>query len=631
MVAVAVVNIIRMTPDTPLEEKVKQMPECPGVYIMHDAKGTIIYVGKAVNLHNRVRSYFGAPENLAPKTQTLVSKIADIEYYVTKTEQEALILELHLIKTHKPHYNVRLKDDKSYPYLMIDFNEEWPRLHITRRFEKGNNRYFGPFTDVGSLRATLKVLKRIFPLRSCNKPITGNDKRPCLDYHIHNCAGPCIGAVTKEDYAEVVAQVVRFLEGKQEQIAADLQARMEKASDEMDFEKAAVIRDKYLAVQKVITEQRIAMAVKDEQDAVAFAADNDHACVQVFIVRNGMIIGRESFILQGTHAETPSEVMASFIKQFYDEAPSVPPSILLQHPADDAELIENWLSEKRGGKVRLFVPRRGDRKELMDIVAENARRSLEQYRVREMTNTASLNQALTEIKNELNLSKLPSRIEGYDISNIQGRDAVGSMVVFQDGKPKPSLYRRFKIKTVAGADDYAMLREVLMRRFKRAAVKGGEAEAPAASAETLQSSWTAEPDLVLIDGGRGQLNAALEAMKTVNAAPVPVIGLAKENEEIYLPDRPKPLVLPKSAQGLQMLQRLRDEAHRFAVGYHQKVHKKGVFASALDGVPGIGPKRRRALLKYFGSVKAIREASVEEMAKAGNMSLGLAQMAKKYL
>lgn len=613
----------KMTETVQLEEKVKQMPECPGVYIMHDAGGAIIYVGKAVNLHNRVRSYFTSPDKLSPKTQTLVSRVNDIEYYVTKTEQEALILELHLIKSHKPHYNVRLKDDKSYPYLMIDFNEEWPRLHITRRFTKGVSRYFGPFTDVGSLRATLKVLKRIFPLRSCNKPITGTDSRPCLDYHIHNCSGPCIGAVTKKEYTEIVNQVIHFLEGKQEQVAADLQGRMEKASAAMDFERAAILRDKLLAVQKVITEQHIAMAVKDEQDAVAFAQDNDHACVQVFMVRNGMLIGRESFILQGTNGEEPSEIMGSFVKQFYDKAPSVPPLILLQYPLEDKELIENWIGEKRGGRVRIAVPKRGDKKELMGIVIENARRSLEQYKIREMTNTASLNQALSELKAELNLPKLPSRLEGYDISNIQGQDAVGSMVVFVDGKPKSSLYRRFKIKTVTGADDYAMLSEVLKRRFKRISTKDSELEAPGA--------WTVVPDLVLIDGGKGQLNAALEAMKEVDALSVPVMSLAKENEEIYLPKKSKPLVLDKSSPGLQMLQRLRDEAHRFAVGYHQKVHKKGTFASALDGVPGIGPKRRRALLKYFGSVKAIREATAEEMAKAGNMSIGLAQMAKKYL
>ena len=507
------VSIIKMADTSELEEKVRQMPECPGCYLMHDAAGTIIYVGKAVNLRNRVRSYFGTPNNLTPKTQTLVSRIRDIEYYVTNTEQEALILELHLIKSHKPHYNVRLKDDKSYPYLMIDFSEDCPKLHITRRFEKGNNRYFGPFTDVGSLRATLNVLKRIFPLRSCNKPITGTDKRPCLDYHIHNCSGPCIGAVSKEEYREIIDQVILFLEGKQEQVASGLQARMEKASDAMDFEKAAILRDKYLAVQKVITEQRIAMAVKEEQDAVAFAADNDHACVQVFQMRNGMIIGRESFVMQGTHAEEPSGIMANFVKQFYDEAPSVPHLILLQHPTEDKELIEGWLSEKRGGRVKIQVPHRGDKKQLMDIVSENARRSLEQYKIREMTNTASLNQALTEIKNELNLPKLPSRIEGYDISNIQGKDAVGSMVVFQDGKPKSSLYRRFKIKTVTGANDYAMLQEVLKRRFKRAQPKEG------GSAETPQGGgWAAVPDLVLIDGGKGQLNAAIEAMKEVDAA-----------------------------------------------------------------------------------------------------------------
>jgi excinuclease ABC subunit C len=600
-----------------INEQIKGLPARPGVYLFKDAGGTIIYVGKAASLKHRVGSYFGAGQKLAPKIRRMVGKIADLEYFVTASEQEALILELNLIKRHHPRYNVRLRDDKTFPYLKIDLGEDWPRVHITRRLEENGGRYFGPFASAKSIRQTLKLLKGIFPFRSCSKPITGSDARPCLEYHIGNCLAPCIGAVSRQEYAEVIRQVVLFLEGKQERVVKKLKAQMERAAENMDFEKAARLRDQIQAVEQVVEGQRIAARVKGEQDVIAFEADRDQACVQVFFIRGGKLIGRESFLLRGTSDEAPGQIMAGFIKQFYASAPHIPPLLLLQHPAEDATVLQGWLSGKRGSRVIIQSPRRGSKKELVGIVAENACQGLEQLKIKQLASPRALSAALEEIKRELNLPRLPARIEGYDISDIQGAAAVGSLVVFEQGKPKPANYRRFRIKTVSGVDDYAMLGEVLKRRFKRG--------------DQASDSWTVMPDLVLIDGGKGQLNAALAAMREVGADSIPAAGLAKENEEIFIPQKSKPIVLPRSSPGLQLLQRLRDEAHRFALGYHQRVRRKQTFASALDSVPGIGPRRKRALLRQFGSVKAVREAPLEELAGVKGMTRNLAKKMKEYL
>jgi excinuclease ABC subunit C len=600
-----------------ITEQIKGLPARPGVYLFKDAGGNILYAGKAVNLKHRVGSYFGAGQKLAPKIRRMVGKIADLEYFVTASEQEALILELNLIKRHHPRYNVRLKDDKTFPYLKIDLGEDWPRVHITRRLEENGGRYFGPFASAKSIRQTLRLLKGIFPFRSCSKPITGSGARPCLEYHIGNCLAPCIGAVSRQEYAEVIRQVVLFLEGKQERVVKKLKAQMERAAENMDFEKAARLRDQIQAVEQVVEGQRIATRVRGEQDVIAFEGDRDQACVQVFFIRGGKLIGRESFLLRGTSDETPGQIMAGFIKQFYASAPHIPPLLLLQHPAEDAAVLQGWLSGKRGSRVIIQSPRRGSKKELVGIVAENARQGLEQLKIKQMASPRALSAALEEIQKELNLPRLPARIEGYDISDIQGAAAVGSLVVFEQGKPKPANYRRFRIKTVSGVDDYAMLGEVLKRRFKR----GSQAS----------DSWTVMPDLVLIDGGKGQLSAALTAMREVGADSIPAASLAKENEEIFIPGRSKPIVLPRSSPGLQLLQRLRDEAHRFALGYHQRVRRKQTFASVLDSVPGIGPRRKRALLRQFGSVKAIREAPLEELAGVKGMTRNLAKKMKEYL
>lgn len=586
-----------------VQDQVRNLPASPGVYLMKDAGGTIIYVGKATSLKDRVRSYF-AEEPLDPKTEKLVARIRDIEYIVTATEHEALILEMNLIKQHHPRYNVRLKDDKAFPYLKISLNEDYPRVCITRRWEQDGARYFGPFTSAWSVRQTLKLLRRLFPARSCNKPLSGHEPCPCLEYHIKNCLGPCIGAISKEEYREIIRQIVLFLEGKQEAIVANLRREMEEASEALDFEKAALVRDQVRALESVIEGQKLAARVQGEQDIIAFATQNDQACVQVFFVRRDRIIGRESFIMQGVSSETPARVITSFVQQYYDSRPNVPERLLLQYPLEDAEIMKKWLAERRGSAVEIQVPQRGNRKALVDVVAENACHGLEQLRVKQQTGTA-LAEAMANIERELDLEHAPDRIEGYDISNIQGTSAVGSLVVFENGKPKPADYRRFRIKTVTGADDYAMMQEVLRRRFSKVSEAG------------VTESWSELPDLVLIDGGKGQLNAVMEVMRGLGLESLSVMGLAKENEEIFLPGREDPIVLPRSSPGLHLLQRVRDEAHRFAVAYFQKVHKKRTFASALDQISGIGPGRKRSLLRKFGSLKAIRSASEAELIAAG--------------
>lgn len=601
-----------------ITEQLSRLPTNPGVYLMKDAEGNILYIGKAANLHHRVRSYFGAGQKLSPKLQRMVSRVNDLDFFVTNSEQEALILELNLIKRYHPRYNVRLKDDKTFPYLKIDLSEDWPKVHITRRLEEDGGRYFGPFASAKSVRQTLKLIKGIFPFRSCSKAITGTELRPCLEYHIRHCLGPCIGSVSKQEYAEVIKQVILFLEGKQEKVIQELEGKMRQAAEALDFEKAALLRDQIQAVGRVIEGQRIATTVRGEQDVIAFAQDKDQAYVQVFFIRSGKLIGRDSFVLQGTRYEEPCQIMTSFIKQFYSSTPYIPPLLLLQYPVEDRVVIEKWLQSKRGARVSIQVPYRGNKKQLVKIVAENAEQGLQQLKIKQLATPTALTAALAEIKRELYLPRIPWRIECYDISNIQGMAAVGSMVVFDKGKPKPAHYRRFRIKTVSGADDYAMLHEVLKRRFRR-------------SGASVPDTWTILPDLVVIDGGKGQLNAAQAAMVEAGVESVPIASLAKENEEIFIPQRAEPIILASNSPALHLLQRLRDEAHRFALGYHQKIRMKESLTSALDNIPGIGAKRKRALLKQFGSVRAIQEASVEDIATARGISQSLAKKIKEYL
>lgn len=606
-----------------INEQLKQLPTSPGVYLMKGSDGTILYVGKAADLHNRVRSYFQSPSKLTPKIQQLITEANELEFFITGSEQEALILECNLIKQYRPHYNVRLKDDKAFPYIRINLNEDWPTVSFTRRLKDDGARYFGPFTNVWSVKQTLKVLESIFRFRSCNRAITGTDKRPCLKYHLGRCLAPCVGVVSEGEYKEAVKQVAIFLEGKQEKVIRELGRQMKLASEALNFERAARLRNQVQAIKSVIEGQKIAATVSGEEDAIAFVTDKDQAYVQVFFIRGGKLIGRESFVLAGTNAEEPRQIMTSFVKQFYDSATHIPPLLLLQHPMEDSAAIQEWLKQKRGGAVNISVPRRGNKKKLLQIVAENAEQGLQQMKVKRLAAPSVVDAALQELQEKLGLPRLPARLEGYDISDIQGKEAVGSMVVFDNGRPKPSHYRRFRIKTVLGADDYGMLQEVLRRRFKRVAFDKTDA--------ATKENWGILPDLVMIDGGKGQLNMARSVMKEVGASIIPIVSLAKKKEEIFIPNRKTAIILPRNSPGLQLLQRLRDEAHRFAVAYYTKVHKKKTFTSSLDGISGIGPRRKHALLKQFGSVKAIKDASLGDLATVKGMTPSLAERLKEHL
>ena len=539
-----------------------------------------------------------------------------LDFIVTDSEQEALILENNLIKKHRPRFNVRLRDDKSYPYIKVSLNEEWPRIFLTRRFEDDGGRYFGPYASAGSVRRTLDLLKKLFRYCSPKWVITGKKPRACFDYSIRRCVGACSSEITKEEYREIIDEVILFLEGKHDEVLRDLRLKMGHAAETLEFEKAASLRDQLQAVESVTEGQKIISAGGGDEDVIAFARERNDACVQIFFVRSGKLIGRENFIMEGTQDEEPGHIMSSFIQQFYGSAPYIPPSILLQGEPEDMPVISSWLKNVRGGKVSLRVPKRGQKKKLVDMVTENAEQALVQLKAKWLADTGKTAAALKELQEQLRLPGLPNRVECYDISNIRGTSAVGSMVVFENGRPKPSAYRRFKIKTVEGIDDYAMMQEVLRRRFKRVQTPD-------------ISSWAVIPDLVLIDGGRGHLTSVQEVMQELEVDSVPLAAIAKENEEIFLRDVAESLILPRDSQALYLLQRIRDEAHRFALSYHLHVRRKAALKSEWS-VPGIGPKRKRALLKKFGSVRAIKEALIEELVSVPGMTRQLAEKIKEY-
>ena len=615
------------------EQRLRVTPESPGVYLMKDARGNVLYVGKASVLRNRLRTYFGASSNLPNKIQRMLEQLDDFECIVTDSEAEALILENTLIKRYRPRYNARLKDDKTYPFLKIDLKEEFPRVYITRRVLKDGARYFGPFATAGTVRKTMALIKKLFPYRSCTKQITGKDARPCLEYYINRCVAPCTGFATKEEYGRVVQQVILFMEGDTEAVTQDLKQNMELSAEKLEFERAAVLRDRIRGVEKVAEEQRINVDsnLVKAMDVIALAQGPNEAWVQVFFIRHNKLVGSDHFFMEGTQDEQPGLVQAQFIKQFYGTALTIPPRMLVQHPMEEEELISAWLRELRGGPVRITRPQRGDHKRLIDTVAANATQGLAQYRVKWLNDSNVTQKATEELQEELSLPMPVRRMECYDISHIQGTNTVASMVVFEDGRPKPAHYRRFRIKTVEGVDDFESMREVLRRRFKRlGAARVAEAK-EGADGPGLGDTWGILPDLVLIDGGKGQLSAALEVFLELGLTDIPLASLAKENEEIFVPDTPEPIILPRDSQALYLVQRIRDEAHRFAITYHRNLRSKSSVRSAIDMVTGIGPKRKRTLMRRFGTIKGIKEAPVEEIAAVPGMTRSLALRLKQTL
>ena len=606
----------------------------PGVYLMKDADDNVLYVGKASVLRNRLRSYFGSSSGFSAKILRLVSQITDFEFIVTDTEAEALILENTLIKRYRPRFNARLKDDKTYPFLKIDLSEEFPRVYITRQVSDDGARYFGPFATAGSVRQTMDLVKKLFPYRSCTKVITGTDPRPCLEYFIHRCVAPCSGYASREEYERVIQQVILFMEGNTEAVTQELAKKMEESSEGLEFERAAVLRDQIRSIEKVAEEQRIKVDSNPvgDTDIIAMAQGTDETWVEVFFIRHGKLIGRDHFFMEGTQDDSTSLVLGQFIKQFYQTALVIPPLILLQHPPEEEELIRDWLRQRRGGAVKLHCPQRGGNRKLLDVVVENASQGLAQHRVKWLDNPDVIHQAMAELQEELSLPSLPVRMECYDISHIQGTSLVGSMVIFQDGKPKTSHYRRFKIKSVAGVDDYASMQEMLRRRFRRLAdARAKEGAVAGLEGDGPPDAWTVLPDLVIIDGGKGHLSAALEVLLELGLDDIPLAALAKENEELFVPYTPEPIVLPRRSQGLYLVQRIRDEAHRFAITYHRNLRSKGSLRSSIDLVTGIGPKRKRMLLRRFGSIKAIKDAPVDEIAAVPGLTRSLALRLKQTL
>mgnify|MGYP000598572993 CR=1 FL=1 len=616
-------------PTPELAAQVNSLPQKPGVYVFRDAQGSVLYVGKAVNLRHRVRSYFQNARHLTAKTLLMLNQLAAVEHIVTDNEVEALILENNLIKQYRPKYNVRLRDDKQYPYIKIT-REPWPRVLVVRETEKDGARYFGPYTNAGAMRDTLQTLRKVFPYRTCSNRRLRRGGRPCLYYYIGRCLGPCDARCTPAEYQKMIDELADVLAGRGAAVARRLEQAMHRAADQLAFEQAAVYRDKLQALEAVLAEQKMVTARFEDHDVVALARQGDEASVVVFFVREGKLVGRDHLMLAGAADLPDAEVMACFLQQYYSEAAFIPRDLLLQVEPTGRETLADWLSTVRGKRCYLHVPRRGEKRRLVELAAANARELLTaEARRRERLYRRS-EEAVAELQAYLQLPEPPQRIECYDISNFQGRDTVGSMVVFVGGRPKKSAYRRFRLRTVEGPDDFASLQEVLYRRFKRGLAERQELAARGHLDEE-EARFAEFPDLIIIDGGKGQLNAALEVLRTLNLDHLPVFALAKGAEELFAPDQAEPLVLPRDSRALHLLQRLRDEAHRFAVAYHRRLRRKHSLKSVLDDIPGIGEKRKTALLKHFGSVESMRRASVEELAAVPGMTRTAAEQVAAWL
>ena len=607
------------------------LPDKPGCYIMKNAEGKIIYIGKAVNLKNRVRSYFHASAGHDRKTRRLVQEIVDIEWIVVGSELEALILEMNLIKRHRPHFNVRLKDDKRYPYIKVHWQDDFPKVTVTRQLRKNDGaRYFGPYTSVWAVHQTLDLLRRIFPYLTCNREITGMDKRACLYMDINLCSAPCVGAASKAEYRQMITDLMQFLDGRTTPIVKRMQQEMAKASEEMRYEKAASLRDQINAIEKVVEKQKVITKKQIDSDVIAMAREDGDACVQIFFIRAGKMIGREYFMLEGTEDSADEEVMAQFVKQFYTEAANVPSEVLLPKEIEEAHIIKQWLNTKRGGrKVEMRVPRRGQSRHLVQMATENASETLKSLRAQWQADTHKQEQSIAELQEAFKLKDPPNRIECYDISNTQGVATVGSMVVFTQGVPDKKLYRRFNIRSVTGPDDFASMEEALTRRFKRWEAAQVETSKPKKASD---ASFSFLPDLLIVDGGKGQLSRAVEVLEKFDLmGKVPVVGLAKREEEIFFPNNPQSILLPRHSQGFYLIQRIRDEAHRFAITAHRKQRNKIGMTSALDVIPGIGPAKRKSLLQHFGSLDKIRLASVDDLGAVSGINIALAETIKANL
>jgi excinuclease ABC subunit C len=614
-----------VTPE--LEATLKRLPDRPGVYLMKDARGTVLYVGKAQSLRSRVRSYWqkqtgGAEIHLI---RGVIDKIADLEYTMTDSVSEALLLEINLVKRYRPRYNVRLKDDKSYPFIKITLAEDFPRVERTRRLPADGSRYFGPYASASSVDEAMNLIRRLFPFRTCTLDIHDGRaaiERPCLLYHIKRCQAPCVGYIGKADYRAQIEQIERFLEGRQEVVARALTDQMHAASQATEYERAAALRDKVRAIERTMESQKMAAHASTEEDVLGLARQDNQAAVQLFAVRGGKMVGRDVFLLDAPRETDDAKVLEGFVLQYYDRATSVPPTVLLPALPEDASELEAFLTARRGAVVHLRVPQRGEKRELLELATRNATETLAREHARWLADQGKTLAALEELAEALGLPAAPRRIEGYDISNFAGAQSVGSMVVFEEGRPRTGEYRRFRIKTVQGANDYASHQEVLRRRFKR--TKSGEE----GSEEELR--WLL-PDLVVIDGGKGQLSAAKEVLDELGYGDLAVVGLAKEREEIFLPEREAPVLLPTTSPALYLMQRLRDEAHRFAITYHRSLRAKAATRSAFDDLPGVGPRRRAALLRVFGSAKRVREAPLEQIAAVPGIGSALAVKIKAGL
>ena len=623
-------------------QKLDNLPDSPGCYMMYNGEGEVIYVGKAVVLRNRVRSYFHLSAQHTPKTQALVGDIADINWWVTKTELDALILENDLIKRYRPYYNIRLKDDKQFPYIKVNWQQDFPKIEVVRKVLKDGARYFGPYTSGRACYQTLDALRRIFPYLDCDRTITGQDERPCLYYHIKMCGGPCIGRQTREEYRATIKQLMDFLSGDTDEVLQQIETQMGRAAENLQFELAALYRDRLKSAQQIAEQQKVVSTRLEDADYIAVAQDekSGDTAVQVFMVRRGRLIGRESVLLEG--AETPQAdinqqglLIGAFIPQFYDALAFVPGMVLVQAMPTDWAVLEEWLAQKRGAKVELRLPQRGPKRDLMAMAQQNAAEFL---RLQQATWAADTNRqtlALADLQAVLGLADPPNRIECYDISTFQGDHTVGSMVVFAQGAPQKSAYKRFKIRgkgSQGAPDDFASMREMLRRRFRRL-VEEREDVDPGQKARGRTEEWRIAPDLVIVDGGKGQLGIAVEIFEEFGLlGRIPLVSLAKREEEIFRPGESQSLWLTRGSQALHLVQRIRDEAHRFAITYHRTLRGKAQTRSALDEIKGIGPARRKALLIYFqGDVEKIRGASVEELLAVPGMNRKSAEAVKEYL